>query len=621
MKKNTYPVFIILLFVSFFFCVSCEDFFFPEQQIDITEDKLFDDWQEYRAVAIGIYKIQTELVEQLLILGELRGDLLKVTEFADADLIEIYNFNISKQNKYVSPTNFFKLISACNNFIRILEKNHPEVLDPGSEITNYDRLFGEVLCMRAWAYFNAVRIYGNVPFINESLTTIDEVDDFLASSGVYIDSLDITFARNGFDNDTSYNTPIELEKQYYDERLVIDYFTQELKNKVKAVGVDHSINNNDNTWEVTVWSEYAMNALLGQMYLTDGNLTSAAEHLEKIVFNNTEDYQYQLDRTFSNDNWKDIFENIDNREHILIAEFNKGTFQQNQFQDLFDPRPPHRYMLKPTTKAVLNWETIWDDYTIINNQAQPWESETDVQGIPGDFYRGYGVSYGYLRNGELIEETDIKMMLMLKASEDYRTSSLLVRDADTVVWKYSWNKDVYDQDANFIFYRAAGVHLWLAEIYTHLFYINDNNNLMNNILRAEGFLNDATNIKEYPIVSDMPQLGVRGRVGFGGANDGVRIRNIYYIHHPFTNEITGYNELTNQLYQKQLIFEHEIMDERARELAFEGERFYDLMRIAKRRNDPSYLASRVSEKFPAGKREEIYNHLMNEENWYINYFE
>ena len=63
------------------------------------------------------------------------------------------------------------------------------------------------------------------------------------------------------------------------------------------------------------------------------------------------------------------------------------------------------------------------------------------------------------------------------------------------------------------------------------------------------------------------------------------------------------------------------MDERARELAFEGERFYDLMRVAKRRNDPSYLAKAVSAKFPAGQRDQIYSLLLDENNWYINYFD
>src|SRR5690554_454763 len=283
---------------------SCKDFLNPEQEVNITEDKLFDDWYEYRAVEMGLYGLQQNLVEQLVILGELRADLLTVTENADADMIEIYNFNISKENKYAAPTNFFKLISACNNFIRVLEKNHPDVMDPSKPISNFDRLYGEALCMRAWACFNAVRIYGKIPFIHESLTTIGEVEDFLASSEPYIDSMDIVFSRDGYYNDTIYNNPVTLEKQYYDEKLIIDYFTNELENKVKAVGVNHYIDNNDNTWEVTIWNPHAMNALLGQMYLNQGDLTRAATYFEKITRLPSDNFRYQLDNSFANNNWR-----------------------------------------------------------------------------------------------------------------------------------------------------------------------------------------------------------------------------------------------------------------------------------------------------------------------------
>ncbi len=608
----------ILLILSLTIPTACEKFFLPEQEIAITEDRLFDDWYEYRAVEMGLYSIQSELVEQIMVLGELRADLLQITDYADADLIEIYNFNISRENPYASPATFFKLISACNNLIRVLEKNHPEVIDPESLITNYDRLYGEVICMRAWANFNAVRIYGKIPFIHESLTTIEEVNGFLNASGAYMDSLDITFGRNGYNNDTAYNTPIQLDKQYFDEKLIIDYFTNELKSRVKAVGVNHSINNNDETWEVTTWNTYAMNTLLGLMYLTEGDLLQAASYFEQVIYNNTDTYRYQLDRTFRDQNWKSIFNNIDVREHILTTDFNKGSHQKNRFQYLFDNRAPHKYMMKPTRKAIMFWETIWDDYTIEAYNV-PEQAKIGLEGRPGDFNRGYGVSYAYIRNEVPVEEEDIQLMLVLKSKGDIRSSSLLVRDADTVVWKYSWNKEIYDEDADFIFYRAASVHLWLAEIYAYLATIQ-NGILRESTPTAEAFLNDGSN---YTLSSDRRQLGVRGRVGFGGAfwEDGARIGNYIYIHDPVTNKILSFRDLQSDFYEKQKVLEQYVMDERARELAFEGERYYDLVRVARRREDPAYLASEISEKYPSGKREQIYNLLLSEENWVIHYFE
>ena len=602
---------------------ACEQFLNPKQELDITEDLLFNDWYEYRSVEMGMYGLQQNLVEQLLILGELRGDLLEITPAADADMVEIYNFNVSKTNRYASPTNFFKLISACNNFIRILEKEHPEVLDPESPVTNYDKLYGEALCMRAWTYFYAVRIYGKVPFIHESLTTMEEIDAYLETSGTYIDSVYITFDNNGYHNDTAYNEPIELEKQYYDTDLVIDHFTRQLENEVKAVGVEHDIDSPDDTWEVTIWNDYARRALLGQMYLTQGDLVQAADHFLFIMKNPTENSRYHIDDTFISGYWEQIFQSIDNREHILTVYFNKRDFQQNQFQRYFEVWGPHDYMLKPTYQAIFNFETEWRSQVIFDNQDDPDESEMVFPGIPSDVYRGIGSSYLYLRNGIPITawpypSSEYFRMVLLRADGDDRSSRAIMENMDTVVYKYSIQKNTFDQDAYYIIYRAAGIHLYMAEIYLYWAYIqNDLLRVSTNL--ALGILNDG---KYISIDDDRIEIGIRGRIGldYGYGYDGINVGNVNYIHDPFTNEITGYFELSG-LEEKQKYLEEQMLEEKARELAWEGERFYDLMRVAKRRNDPSFLAEMVSSTYPPGQREQIYNHLLDENNWYINYFD
>ncbi len=69
-----------------------------------------------------------------------------------------------------------------------------------------------------------------------------------------------------------------------------------------------------------------------------------------------------------------------------------------------------------------------------------------------------------------------------------------------------------------------------------------------------------------------------------------------------------------------VLLENKLIEEASAELAFEGERWSDLTRIARRRNDPAFLADKVYEKLQkAGnpKADEVRAKLMNREGWYL----
>ncbi|MCK4920455.1 MAG: RagB/SusD family nutrient uptake outer membrane protein [Bacteroidales bacterium] len=598
---------------------SCEEFFDPTQELVRYENDMFADWDEYRSAEMGLYALQQKLVDQLVVLGELRGDLLEVTDFASQDLIEVNNFSIRKDNPYASPVNFYKLIIAANKLIHHLSTVHPEVLDKNAPITNFDRLYGEAMCMRTWAYFNAVRIYGEVPYIHESLYTVEEIEAYINSSSEYVVSEYINFAPDGYYNDTIRDTTIVIEKRFMNEKNVILTFTDQLENNIKAVGINHSLNNGDDTWQVTVWNDYARHALLGQMYMFDQNYSMAVEHFDHIMYNNTSETSnilFGLDNKFAKAKWRNIFTSLDPCEHIYMIWFGKSYKQTNGLQKMMGVTP-NDYMVKPTAASIQNWESIWNNPVYYKDFSNPLKSRVIEPGIPGDFYRGYGVSYQYFRDGIELTSDDVQDMLLKKMDGNIVEVQLLMERVDAVATKYEINKDPFAQDANYTVFRAAGIHLYAAEIYAVWKHIYGGLTTTPRIR-----MNTSLNIlNDGSYNSNTSQLGVRGRVGFADGDEAVNIDNIVYIHDPVSNQITGYIDFTNQPDLQMRYMLDKILQERAMEMAFEGERFYDLIRIAKRLDDPSYLAEKVAAKFKDPvMRENIYNKLLNEENWYVNYF-
>ena len=516
---NKFSFYIAILSVSMLL-ISCQDFFNPNPEVVINEKDFFKTFEDFRTAEMGLYALQQEMVEELVIMGELRADLLEVTENADPDLIDIHKLNISPNNPYTSPVNFYKLIANCNNLIRKIEARKPSVANPLSldNIDNFDRLYGSVISIRAWAYFYAVRIYGKVPYIPSKLTTVDQIQKYINDGAVIIDDYKVVFDNDGYSsNDTIFvKDTIDFPQVHLNVEAVVDTFTNELLSKIKRitrgnettiyVGVDHNTDGvNDNSWEVTTWNQYAYSMLLGQMYLTVGNLVEAEKHFHKIVYftsplgqanryclaNNIS--RITLTRTYHEDgvrpyryDWGKFYSSIDIFEHIFVLPFNKSQRQQNDLNTMFSNMGTNKYVMKPTEEAVFLWEG--DEWRGWNPQTGTTSSDfSDDQiyyngvyytggaggsGIPGDFSRGNQASYAYVKDGAYLSDNDVNELLYLKYIRRDKEVQSIIQDMDTVVYKYmigqASESNAYKRDINFVVYSAVNAHLYMTEILSNL---------------------------------------------------------------------------------------------------------------------------------------------------------
>jgi hypothetical protein len=148
--------------------LSCEKILDVPPEDVLEEKNAFLDDFSARSSVLGIYSLLQDVTEQLVILGELQGDLITVTDNADQDLIQVNEHNVDVNNRYAVPTNFFKIIVNCNEVIHKIHR----VQETDIKITQRDlnSYLAEVILIRAWCYFKMVQIYGEIPYFEEPLS-------------------------------------------------------------------------------------------------------------------------------------------------------------------------------------------------------------------------------------------------------------------------------------------------------------------------------------------------------------------------------------------------------------------------------------------------------------------
>jgi hypothetical protein len=258
--------------------------------------------------------------------------------------------------------------------------------------------------------------------------------------------------------------------------------------------------------------------------------------------------------------------------------FDKGFQPANPFIDLFSNRGGS-YLLKPSMAAISNW----------NAQVQ------SDNNFPYDA-RGK-LTYKYL-------------------------------DGQPVITKYLYNYlsedklvpvNILEKPGKWFLYRAAQLHLRYSEAANRdgrhrIAYALVHNGLQTNFDSnpGAGTARDVTNTQQtfdaYPYNFDARMGDYPSYRAPWHRNAGIRGRA-----HLKSDPLPAGDST--------LLIEDRIITESALELAFEGTRWQDLVRLAFRRNDPNVLAARVASKFEkagnTGMAATVKGKLMNPANWFL----
>lgn len=202
--------------------------------------------------AYGIMQAIQELADQYYYQNELRGELVATTENTDDNLRALANYSADTKNRYDSIYRYYKVINNCNYYLA-----HRDTALYSGNVNVAINEYASVLAFRAWAYLQAARMYGRIPYITEPLTSISQINssDF-AEKSLY----EIAAAESA---------QLEAIKSRYGSVNVPKFGTDAVAAGTTNFGVTKQFN--PGTCFV------GMNVILGELYLEMGEYEKAAK--------------------------------------------------------------------------------------------------------------------------------------------------------------------------------------------------------------------------------------------------------------------------------------------------------------------------------------------------------
>ena len=606
---------------------SCQDFFETDSDRQIFDPAL-DQKTDSMFYTLGILKSVQQVADQYVMVGEMRGDLVQTNQYTETDLRRLADFSADVTNKYDSAYAYYRIINNCNYYIAHRDTS----LRTGSRRVAIPE-FAEALAVRAWAYMQLCKNYGEVPFYTDPLVSIGDANRSLPTKDLQgiCDAL----------------TP-ELELY---SGINVDGGTPVPNYGEISAGLFNGTSSEDAASESSqkkVQSKNAMipvDVILGDLFLETHQYEKAAQHYFQYLLDNkvvTQNVNVRMDATMLT-----LFEDV------LPDNFDSnrdGTSWVNIFDggvsDIITYIPLATNRMRGVVTELPRYFG-YDFYTTTidaKNQSARYLPERQIDASPSYIALSNAQDYYYVPRGS----NTSNIVVQTFNQGDWRRYVTMHQVIPTSREDSTYSVMIKYNSANVPLYRTSTIYLRLGEAINRMGYpdlafaiLKDgiNEDLLSYVEQG-----DSTDVafgryihqeSAELLSTTIPFLSEENRAVFkenNRKNTGIHSRGCYYTQgkSPYQyNTIVGkkLSELTaaynlDTLYTLQdtiNAMEDLLCDEMALELAFEGNRFGDLTRIARHKNNAGlyganfgteWLARKLDYKNPAVS-------LRDEKNWYL----
>ena len=540
---------------------SCSDFLEIEPQNEIILEKFWNEKADVDAIIAGCYSGLEDgsVIKRMMVWGEFRSDNIGPGSNVqnDANLEKILKENIDAKNTYTNWKGFYTVINRCNTVI----KYAPGVaaIDPAYTESELQANIAEVVALRSLSYFYLIRAFRDVPFSREAYIDDDQTMDLPATK--FDDVLDsLIFDLESVRNNAVKRYPVTKE-MYQTGRITQDAI--------------HAL-----LCELYLWKKDYQNCIRYADLVIDAKKAIYEENRQKRTSSSIIQSANEVEERFngfplvtnstSTNYYGDAYTTLFGSDRSNIDEKN----QEIIFQLVFDDNP--RGNSVPANSAV---NDFYGNYQATTGLVAPSDyiySQIDATGQDRKAYADRNkmldsrIYYNHEYRGSSNSNSDKSINKFTTSSIDISASAGSTTPTPTYSSKYTQNEN----GSNWIIYRLPDIMLLKAEALTQMM--------------REG---DDAETSDY--------------------NKSL-VDRAFTLVNAINKRALCQTQLTDTLrrtdYSSKGDMENLVLQERQRELMFEGKRWFDLVRLSQRTGNTQALTSAALAKATTGAGL-ISNHL------------